>query len=399
MRVAVIGAGASGLVCGRELARAGLDYTVFESSPRIGGVWVYDQTLGPMYASLRTNLPTDLMAFRDFPFDGRGGGDDAWPRFVGHREVRLYLERFAAAFDIQPHIEFDRRVQRVERVGAGWVVHAPAPQRFEAVAICSGHYHRASPPDLPGLDAFEGRVLHSQHYRDPVPFAGRRVALLGAKSSGMDLSSELAGVASAVYLCACDSEALPPRDGVETRPPIAAALPGRSLELADGSRLDDVDDLVLCTGYDYAFEFLPPEPGYLTLERKWIHPLWLDVVAIEAPSLGFIGLPFQVVPFPLMELQARVFAHLLAGRIVLPHRDQMRADHQREVRRLQEAGVQRRHFFRYGDRQFDYCDALARRVGSPPLPAWYRPLYEETTAAKRADPDGYRDATLSVASA
>ena len=76
MKVAVVGAGAAGLVAARELLRAHHEVTVFEQSSTVGGVWVYQREsesdplgqTGPrlhasMYASLRTNLPRDLMAF------------------------------------------------------------------------------------------------------------------------------------------------------------------------------------------------------------------------------------------------------------------------------------------------------------------------------------------------
>ena len=91
--VAVIGAGAAGLVAARELMRHGHRVTVFEQSQRVGGVWVYapeteadplgqrgPRIHGSLYASLLTNLPRDLMACTDYTFDSSGGGDDAWCR-------------------------------------------------------------------------------------------------------------------------------------------------------------------------------------------------------------------------------------------------------------------------------------------------------------------------------
>ncbi|GFH23094.1 flavin-containing monooxygenase, partial [Haematococcus lacustris] len=84
LSVAVIGAGAGGLVAARELQREGHAVTVFEQGSSVGGVWAYnpdvesDDLLGQqpwrqtlhasMYAGLRTNLPRQIMAFSDFPF-------------------------------------------------------------------------------------------------------------------------------------------------------------------------------------------------------------------------------------------------------------------------------------------------------------------------------------------
>ena len=106
----------------------------------------------------------------------------------------------------------------------------------------------------------------------------------------------------------------------------------------------------------------------------------------------FIGLPFQIVPFPLMELQSRLFAQLLSGRVPTPSASGMLAEHQASVAELDAADVLRRHRFKYGARQFDMLEELARRVGSPPPPPWFRARYEATGEARRSDPDGYRDA-------
>ncbi len=377
MRVAVIGAGAGGLVCARELLREGLTPHVFEAGTDVGGTWVYDERPhqhGAMYASLRTNLPTDVMAFSDVPFD-------IPPAFVGHTNVRKYLEAFATP--LRPHIRFNHRVRSVHPSPGGFHVDGT---RFDGVAVCTGHYHQPHRPTLRGLDTFTGRVTHSHDYRRPDAFVGRRVAVLGAKASGIDISAELASHAEAVWLCA--REPSPARTGVVARAAVTAA-DGPVLQLGDGTQLDDVDDLLLCTGYDYAFPFLAP--GLVTVEPKWVHPLWLDVVCIDAPQLAFIGLPFQVVPFPLMELQSRLFAQLLSGRLTLPSTHDMHAAHARSVAALDAAEVPRRHRFKYGPRQFEVLEDLASRVGSPPPPAWFRVRYEATSEARRTNPHGYRD--------
>ncbi len=98
MRIGVIGAGAAGLATARALRDAGLEVVVFERRNTVGGVWAlapaHAPFAPPMYRDLRTNLPTEVMAFRDFPFR-RAHVQGPMSRFVGHEDVLRYLVDFA----------------------------------------------------------------------------------------------------------------------------------------------------------------------------------------------------------------------------------------------------------------------------------------------------------------
>jgi cation diffusion facilitator CzcD-associated flavoprotein CzcO len=75
IKVAVIGAGAAGLVAARILSRYGISCKVFEKEDRSGGIWHFrpkDPT-HPMYRNLRTNLPREIMAYRELPWTTPSG--------------------------------------------------------------------------------------------------------------------------------------------------------------------------------------------------------------------------------------------------------------------------------------------------------------------------------------
>ena len=385
MRVAVVGAGAAGLVAARELAREGHEPVVLEASDEVGGTWRYtERTEGvhsAMYASLRTNLPRDLMAFRDFPFEGE-------PRFPAHAAVLEYLERFADAFDLRRFVRLRRRVEAVQRDGDRFRVDG---ERFDAVVVANGHYSAPRLPALPGR--FGGEVVHSHAYRRPERFAGRHVAVLGAKSSGVDISAELGEVAARVFLCARGAADgwLGGREQVAVRPAIAELGPGRSVQLVDGRRLAPIDVVVLATGYRYAFPFLDDRTLVEVLDN-WVHPLYLDLIAARAPRLAFIGLPFMVIPFPQFEVQARFFAKTLSGAVALPSKQERLRWVEEHVAALDAAGVAVRHRLRHDERQFAYFDDLADRCGAPPLPDWFAPLARACAQQRRHDPYGYREA-------
>ena len=423
MRVAVIGAGAAGLAACRELSEAGLQVVVFEQAAAAGGTWVYEERVetdplgnapgerihGSMYASLRTNLPRELMSFRGVPFE-------APSRFPGHEEVAAYLQAFAAP--LLPMIRFGNTVERLEplradgstwsfRIGSvpdtvsAWriVVRHPSgvlDERFDAVAVCNGHYSVPSVPPLPGLDTFSAAVLHSHNYRRPEPFADQRIVLLGAKASGVDLSRDLSGHATRVFLCAREHESVSPdglRGNVERRPAIAN-LNGRTVELEDGTRIDDVDTLIFCTGYQFAFPFLNPATGVVDIVDRNVQPLWLSMLAARCPTAAFIGLPFLVVPFPLVERQAAFFGATLTGRAAVPPwADRLAAVEARE-RELIARGVARRHILRLGADQNAYEADLERRCGYEPKPAWFSALRDAVSEHRQRYPNDFRDRPL-----
>ncbi len=408
--VAVIGAGAAGLVTAHELVSAGLDATVFEQSHRVGGLWVYQECVesdplgqrprerihGSLYASLRANLPRDLMAFEDYTFDSAGGGHDDWPRYPGHAQVLEYLERFSVDAGIRPRIRFGHRMGSIRPNADGWRVDGEA---FDAVAVCNGHFSEPLVPALPGLEDFRGEALHSHNYRQPEPFSGKRVLVLGASVSGAELARELATVADIVYFSGRtfrDPLAIKSRhDRIKRCPPVANFLAGGVL-LSDGERIDGVDAILFCTGYHYRFSFLAP--GVAGVRNNRVCGLYRQLLAIDHPTLAFIGLPFRIVPFPLFQRQARWFANVLTCRFALPTRAERRREHAREIRALRHAGVAERHFHRLDEDQFDYLNSLARQCGDAPLPAWFRELWREHRANVVAHPGEYHDLPLTARS-
>ena len=400
MKVAVIGAGAAGLVTVDELRAAGHDATAFEALDEIGGTWIYTDEVesdpsgrapkrrlsGSMYAGLRTNLPRELMAIPGFAFDGPFAGDPR--RFPGHGEVLAYLRAYARAHDLTAHVRLGTTVERIEPAPAdAWdVTTTEGTQRFDAVAVCNGHYTEPHVPDLPGLDAFAGALVHAHNYRAPDAFAGRTVVLLGAKSSGQDLARELVGVASRVVLCAREHEGASrtgPNDAIDLRPAIAAAVGPDTLRLTDGTEIGGIDVLLLCTGYRYAFPFV---------DAAALGPLWLDLLPAQTDTLALLGLPFQVVPFPLFQAQARWFARALSGDASIPDRSARRRWSAAHHRSLDAGGVASRDGLRYGSaRQHEVETELRTRAGDAPPPPWRQRLHDAVSSFRRAHMDDYRD--------
>ncbi|MCB1693029.1 MAG: NAD(P)-binding domain-containing protein [Pseudomonadales bacterium] len=410
--VAVIGAGAAGLVTARELHRGGFRPVVFEQSNDVGGIWVYDEhveddalglassrhVFSSLYPSLRTNLPRHLMAFMDFPFDARGGGEDDWPEYPHHTLVRTYLERFARHFDLAQFIRFGERVVSVAPDGTRWRVATQSASGqsadvFDSVVVANGHYSAPRVPDLPGLATLGEHAVHSHNYRGPEPYRDLRVAVWGTAASGADIAMEIGKCARSVHWC---GDAFAERTGTVT--PWGATLcaspvhaDGNRLGLADGTHIE-IDRFVFCTGYRYTFDFLGD--GLIDVTDNYVHPLYREILAASHPRLAFIGIPFLVVPFPLFEMQARWLVHFLSHPDDLPSADIMLEDIRSHEAKLEAEGVRRRHFHKLAEKQEAYYNQLANECGQPPLPGWFQALANEAQAARMANPSGFRDTPL-----
>jgi PPOX class probable F420-dependent enzyme len=198
-RVCVIGAGMSGLAALDALVRAGVEVTCYEAGSGVGGMWRYENDSGrsAAYASLQTNTSKRRMQYPSFPQPEQA------PDFPHHSDMLAYLEAYARARRLAPHIRFRATVESAERIGNSWevgVAGEPA-RRFDWVVVASGHYWD---PTIPALEGeFSGETLHVRAYRTPERFAGKRVVVVGGAQSALDVAAEISSVAAEVTL-ACD---------------------------------------------------------------------------------------------------------------------------------------------------------------------------------------------------
>ena len=415
VKVAVIGAGAAGLVAASELLKAGHEVDIFEQSSRLGGVWVYQAASEPdplgqtgprlhasMHASLRTNLPRDLMAFFDFSFDSSGGGVDDWPRYPGHAQVLRYLEEFADAFSLRQRIRFNTKVVQVVQEDR-WLLtidgdNGSVTEVFDALAVCNGHYTEPRLPDIPGSDNIPVHSVHSHNYRSPDEFLDKQVVIVGSASSGADLTEEIASTANRVYWCSNDKAASSKRikhlNNVTSCGQIKRLIDDGRIELEDQTLVGPVDSFVYATGYHYRFPFLSDD--LIDVRDNWVTPLYQDLLCITQPTLALIGLPFKIIPFPIFQIQARWFARMLNAEFELPTVSSMRQAMETRVERLRSVGVLQRNYHALNDEQYDYYDCLAQECGDSPLPQWYRELGQAARRHVEHWPDSFRDRLLDV---
>jgi dimethylaniline monooxygenase (N-oxide forming) len=210
-RVAVIGAGPSGLVTVKELLEEGHRPTCFERASSLGGVFRFGEHDGVVWESCRLTSSGLLTQFSDYPVS---------PNQVGHmtaREYAGYLTKYCEAFDVMSHIRFSTMVESVKRCPDGsWSVQTRSGdvlhnEQFDAVAVCSGLHQHPSLPSLSGQATFTGTLLHGSDYRRPAQVEGKRVLIVGAGESGADIVAEVSAHAAETVLSLRRGVAVLPR--------------------------------------------------------------------------------------------------------------------------------------------------------------------------------------------
>ena len=158
--VVILGAGMSGLCMSVQLRRAGVaDFVVIEQSAGLGGTW-WDNR----YPGAHVDVPAPLYSFSFAP-------NPRWTRrFAAAPEIQAYMQDVAQRFGVMPHIRFGRRIVSAvfDEADSRWVIALDDGRTLRARHfVCStGPLSRPRLPDIPGIDSFAGRVLHSARW-DP----------------------------------------------------------------------------------------------------------------------------------------------------------------------------------------------------------------------------------------
>jgi cation diffusion facilitator CzcD-associated flavoprotein CzcO/amino acid transporter len=191
-RYCIVGAGPCGLVTARAFKRAGIPYDQFERHGDVGGIWDIDNPGSPMYESAHFISSRYTSGFFGFPMP------EAYPDYPGHQQILAYVRDFADAFDLKSGVTFGTEVRHAEPLGEGasdgWKVTLSngETRHYEGIICANGVTWHPNLPDYPDLDRFEGETLHTVDYRDPDLLRGKRVLIVGAGNSGVDIACDAA---------------------------------------------------------------------------------------------------------------------------------------------------------------------------------------------------------------
>jgi cation diffusion facilitator CzcD-associated flavoprotein CzcO len=203
-RVAIIGAGSSGIAACRALAQRGIPFDCFEKGSDVGGLWRYenDNGLASAYSCLHMNTSRETAAYASHPMPRD------YPDFPHHTQFLAYLEDYVERFGFREKIRFRTEVIRVEPVDGVWEIESRDAdgrirnERYTATLVASGHHWnpRRLDPALPGT--FAGNELHSHFYRAAESVRGKNVLIVGIGDSAMDIACDTSRVSRTTFLTA-----------------------------------------------------------------------------------------------------------------------------------------------------------------------------------------------------
>ena len=381
--VAIIGAGAAGLVTAKTFLKAGLAVTVYEAGSHLSGLSVYENDNGSAiaYKNLYILTPKRYTQWRDFPMHSET------PEYARHSDMARYFEQYTDHFHLRDHIRFNDRVTSVDRHESRWrVTSSQGIDLYDAVVVATGHFHTPRWPQP--LDGFSGEIMHSSKYRDASQILNKRVLVIGLGNSACDIAADVSWAAEKAVISARTPIFSGPRwffghavldvmhhfqgprvprrwkgrvvsflvkvywgdmarwgirkpakaahgvfhefilpilrYGRLTIRPDIASVAGRTITFVDGQS-DEFDVVIAATGYQLAFPFLN---GLVKLneQRSEVDDLYLRVFSIDQPSLYFVGLTNNngLANTPTFERQAELIADVVLGRVSLPGPDEMR---------------------------------------------------------------------------
>jgi len=188
--VLVVGAGPAGLATAGCLVQRGLRPQVIEKGEHLAASW------RAHYDRLHLHTVKALSSLPGLPFPA------ACPRYVSRQTVVDYLAAYAEHHGIAPHL--GEEAIAISPTDGGWQTSTATGRRYasKVVIVATGANSRPNRPTFANEESYRGRIVHSGAYRNPAPFAGQRVLVVGMGNTGAEIALDLAehGVRTAISL-------------------------------------------------------------------------------------------------------------------------------------------------------------------------------------------------------
>lgn len=183
VRIAIIGAGMSGILAAIKLHEAGYDdFTIYEKADRLGGTWRENT-----YPGIACDVPSHLYSYSFEP-------NPEWSQqYSPGGEIQRYFEGVARKYGVEKSIVFGEEIASCTWRDQRWHLETKSGKRDQAdvVIAATGVLHVPNVPEIAGLETFRGKCFHSARWDHSAALDGKRVGVIGTGSTAVQITSAL----------------------------------------------------------------------------------------------------------------------------------------------------------------------------------------------------------------
>ena len=190
VRVAILGAGMSGLCMAIQLKKHGIEsFLVFEKADRVGGTWREN-----VYPGVACDVPSHLYSY-SFALN------PSWSRrYPPGSEIQSYIESCVDKFGLTEYIHYGTEVKRVQFDGSHWKISFDNGEDCAADVVVSGlgGLHVPNVPAFDGLESYNGAFFHTAEWNSDIDLKDKTVAIVGTGASAIQVLPEIQQVAKKI---------------------------------------------------------------------------------------------------------------------------------------------------------------------------------------------------------
>lgn len=199
-KVAIIGAGSSGICAAKYARENDLDPTVFDKAPVYGGLWTSCSNNKAIYEGLYANCSYFCMQFSDFPHKNHCPSI-----FPSSKDIFTYLTDYINKFDLNNCFRLNTKVEKVKYLlNKKWEVHThnllnnnTSIEVFDFLIVSTGPHSMPQIPKFKQIENFQGLILHSSQFKlNDERLKNKKCIVLGNSHSAVDISSQCVGIAN-----------------------------------------------------------------------------------------------------------------------------------------------------------------------------------------------------------
>lgn len=348
-RVGIIGAGPSGLAQLRAfeaLKDKGIEIpeiVCFEKQDNWGGMWNYswrtgvgkygEPVHGSMYKYLWSNGPKECLEFSDYSFDEhfKKPISSYPPRPVLFDYIQGRIDKSNARDYIRFNttvrwVSFDERTKKFKVVLDDLKSNETYEEEFDYLVTASGHFSTPNMPHFDGIEDFPGHVMHAHDFRGADQFKNQKLLLIGSSYSAEDIGVQCYkhGAESVTLSYRSNPIGVEWPDGIKELP-LVTHFDGPTVHFSNGES-EDFDAVVMCTGYQHKFPFLPSELRLKTKNNLYPDNIYKGIFFNDNPQLIYLGMQDQYYTFNMFDAQAWVARDYMMGTLELPSKEERRKD-------------------------------------------------------------------------